>query len=254
MELLVDGCVEHVHLNDSSYHIYSFWNSMLSHSDEFCNRISRVLLNVEEWLQYREILRNPTLHSEFEVGFATFYLNRANRSGVLSGGVIGGLDQSGKWKIDARFPRNELIRRVELISSLRESITICNLDAEEFFATYVPILPNETLVYCDPPYFEKASRLYLNHYAPEDHERIAQTIQQVGNVKWMVSYDGVEQILGYYEHRRKFLYELQYNASRAYKGNEVFIFSDDIIIPRSSVLPYIMDSLRINTRQLHIAA
>ncbi|WP_136418000.1 DNA adenine methylase [Herbaspirillum sp. ST 5-3] len=254
MELLIDGCVEHVHLNDSSYHIYSFWNSLLTQPDEFCNRISRSLLNVDEWRNHREVLRHPEQHSEFDVGFATFYLNRSNRSGVLTGGVIGGLNQSGKWKIDARFPRNELIRRIELISSFRDSITVCNLDAEEFFATYVPILPEETLVYCDPPYFEKASRLYLNHYAPEDHERIADTIQELENVKWIVSYDGVDKILSYYAQRRKFLYELQYNASRAYKGSEVFIFSDDLVIPRSSALPFISSALKANTRTLHVNA
>lgn len=251
MELLVDGHVGHVHLNDSSYHVYSFWHSALMHTDEFCAKISRSLLNVDEWCTHREVLRHPDQHSELEVGFSTFYLNRTNRSGVLTGGVIGGLNQSGKWKIDARFPRNELIRRIELIGSLRNSITLCNLDAEDFFSNHVPTLPSQALVYCDPPYFEKASRLYLNHYAPDDHARIAETIQHLENVKWMVSYDGVEQILGYYTGRRKFLYELQYNASRVYKGSEVFIFSDDLVIPRSSALAHITKALKANTHLLH---
>jgi DNA adenine methylase len=251
MELLVDGHVGHIHLNDSSYHIHSFWHSALTRTDEFCSRISRSLLNVDEWLAYREVLRNPEQHSKFEVGFATFYLNRTNRSGVLTGGVIGGLSQSGKWKIDARFPRNELIRRIELVSSLRDSITLFNLDAEDFFSTLVPSLPSQTLVYCDPPYFEKANRLYLNHYEQNDHARIAETIQHLKNVKWMVSYDGVEQILAYYTGRRKFLYELQYNASRAYKGSEVFIFSDDLVIPRNSSLPHISHALKENSDILH---
>ncbi|MDN7597799.1 DNA methyltransferase [Burkholderia multivorans] len=251
MELLADGHVEHVHLNDSSYHVYSFWRSMLDHTDDFCSRISRSLLNVDEWKMHREILRHPEDHSEFEVGFATFYLNRTNRSGVLSGGVIGGLDQSGKWKIDARFPRNELITRIELIASMRESITLHNLDAEKFFATCVKGLPKKSLIYCDPPYFEKASRLYLNHYDPEDHGRIAKTIQKIKRVKWVVSYDGVAPILEYYSERRKFLYQLQYNASRAYKGSEVFIFSDNTVIPRRSSLPYIAKALRSNSQSLY---
>lgn len=254
MELLVDRHVGHVHLNDSSYHVYSFWHSALTHTDEFCTKISRSLLSVDEWRAHREVMRHPDQHSEFEVGFSTFYLNRTNRSGVLNGGVIGGLDQTGKWKIDARFSRNELIRRIELVGSLRDSISLSNLDAEDFFSNYVPTLPSQTLVYCDPPYFEKASRLYLNHYKPDDHARIAETIQHMKNVKWMVSYDGVEQILGYYADRRKFLYELQYNASRAYKGSEVFIFSDDLVIPRNSALPHVAQALKANTHLLHAFA
>lgn len=251
MELLVDGHVSHVHLNDSSYHIYCFWQSCLNYSNEFCAKISRSLLNIEEWKEHREILRHPERYSILEVGFATFYLNRTNRSGVLGGGVIGGLQQQGPWKIDARFPRNELINRIELIESLRGSVTVTNLDAERFFSHSVEKFPSKTLIYCDPPYFEKADRLYLNHYRPDDHKRISETIQNLKNVKWMVSYDGVDEILSYYKLRRKFLYELQYNAARAYKGNEVFIFSDDLVIPRKSALPYIAKALNSNSGQLH---
>lgn len=252
MELLIDGHIEHAHLNDSSYHIYSFWRSILEHTDEFCSKISRSLLNIEEWKLHREILRNPEQHSELDVGFATFYLNRTNRSGVLTGGVIGGLSQTGKWKIDARFPRNELITRIELIASRRASLSLYNLDAEKFFKECIKGLPKRSLVYCDPPYFEKASRLYLNHYEPADHKRISKIIQKIKRVKWVVSYDGVAPILDHYSDRRKFLYELQYNASRAYKGSEVFIFSENTVIPRRSSLPYIEKALRTNSRFLHL--
>lgn len=251
MELLANGYVDQVHLNDSSYHIYAFWYAILNHTEEFCEKISRSLLNIEEWRSHREVLRTPNQHSKFEVGFSTFYLNRTNRSGVLNAGVIGGLSQSGQWKIDARFPRNELISRVELIGSLKQSIHLYNLDAEDYFSQHVSSLPKNTLIYCDPPYFEKANRLYLNHYAPNDHEKIANIIQSIAHTKWMVSYDGVEQILGYYTTRRKFLYELQYNAAKAYKGSEVFIFSDDLVIPRNSSLSYINKALKENTNHLH---
>lgn len=251
MELLVSGEVESVHLNDSSLPIYAFWWSILHHADDFCGRILTTPLNIDEWKIQREILRHPNDHDLLDLGFATFYLNRTNRSGVLSGGVIGGLGQLGKWKIDARFPRNELIRRIEVIAALSDSITLRNMDAEKFIVEYVPDLPDNTLVYCDPPYFEKANRLYLNHYAPDDHERIAGIIQAQGDRKWVVSYDAVDQILGYYHVRRKFLYSLQYNAARAYKGNEVFVFSDELVVPRNSSLPYIAAALNAQTRELH---
>ena len=253
IELLVDGLVKHIHLNDSSYHIYAFWNSVINDSERLCRKISRAALNVDEWKRQREILRAPTEHDELEVGFATFYLNRTNRSGVLSGGVIGGLDQTGTWKIDARFPRIELIERIEVIASLSNNVTVTNLDAEDYFAKNVARLPSDAFIYCDPPYFEKASRLYLNHYAPDDHQRIADTIKSYADRNWIVSYDGVDEILKYYAGCRQFLYELQYNASRAYKGNEVFIFSDSLVIPRTSKLPYIAEALKSNTRRLHRA-
>ncbi len=253
MELLVKGDVDHVHLNDSSVQIFSFWHSILNEPEEFCRRISRAAMDIDEWRIQREIVRHPDEYGTLEVGFATFYLNRTNRSGVLSAGVIGGLAQEGEWKMDARFPRLELMKRIEVIAAFRDQISVTNLDAETYFQTQVPLLPQETLVYCDPPYFEKANRLYLNHYQPDDHERIANMIQSFAELNWIVSYDGVPQILDYYRGCRHFLYELQYNASRAYKGNEVFIFSDNVIIPRSSSLPFIASALHREGPGLHRA-
>ena len=244
MELLLGSHVTHVHLNDSSYPIYCFWNAALVQTEAFCRRISAAALTIEEWTRQREILRHPTQYDELDVGFSAFYLNRCNRSGVLTGGVIGGLSQTGRWKIDARFPRNELIRRIEVIADHTDAITLYNLDAEQFILEQTPALPLNTFVYCDPPYYEKSSRLYLNRYRPEDHLRIATVIQNQLPRKWVVSYDGAPEILEAYRERDLFLYDLQYNASRVYKGTEVFIFADDVNIPEASVLPFINAALQ----------
>ena len=247
MQLLIDGHVERVHLNDSSIHLYAFWHSILNRAEDFCREISKSLMTIDEWKSHREVVRHPNEHSLFDLGFSTFYLNRTNRSGVLNGGVIGGLSQAGQWKMDARFPHKALIERIELISTKKDKIHIYNKDAEDFFSEIIPNLPKNTLMYCDPPYFEKASGLYLNFYKPDDHERISRLIQLIKNVRWIVSYDSVKNILDYYSCRRSFLYDLQYNVSRVYKGSEVFIFSDDLIIPRSSSVKFIDDAIRENT-------
>lgn len=250
MELLIERKVSRVHLNDSSVPIFAFWKSIKSRPEDFCRRISRVPLTVDEWKRQREILRMPDRHEEFDIGFATFFLNRCNHSGVLSGGLIGGLSQASAWKMDARFPRKDLIERIENIADMAEKISLRNWDAERFITTYIARLPPNTFVYCDPPYFEKANRLYLDHYVPEDHARIAKVIQSKIKHKWIVSYDGVQEILNYYGKRRHFLYDLQYNASRAYKGTEVFIFSDKLTIPRESELPYVDIALHANSSLL----
>lgn len=244
-ELLIDNHVSHVHLNDSSYAIYAFWNSVINHPDELCRRIIGASVNVVEWKRRREIVRNPLEHDEFEVGFSTLYLNRCNRSGVLTGGLIGGLAQAGEWKMDARFPRNELVQRIEAIAARRKSITLRNWDAEKFVLEHVPNLPADTLVYCDPPYYGPTSRLYLNRYKGEDHARVAAVIQQQLPRSWVVSYDSVPEIRELYQERRSFLYQLQYNASRVYKGQEIFVFSDDLIVPLKSSLPYVDVALQV---------
>ena len=243
MELLVDRKVKHVHLNDSSVHVYAFWKAMLSSPETFCRRISRASLTVESWRRHREIVRHPERHGIDDVGFSTFFLNRCNRSGVLRGGLIGGLGQVGEWLIDARFPRNELIKRVEAIAARRRSISITNLDAEAFMERRVNRLPMHTLVYCDPPYFSRAERLYLNVYEPEDHARLAQMIQRRLRRPWLVSYDSDARIEALYGKRRQFRYSLQYSANRSYQGRELFIFSDKLKTPSESVVPYISRGL-----------
>lgn len=244
MELLLNNHVSNVHLNDSSIAVYAFWHAALNQTEDFCRMISSASLTVEEWKKRRAIVREPNGHSELEIGFSTFYLNRCNRSGVLSGGLIGGLAQNGEWKMDARFSRNELIRRIEVIASRKSSIALRNMDAECFIKSYIPTLPKETLVYCDPPYFDKASRLYLNSYKEEDHQRISKVIQSSLKKKWVVSYDSAPQIIEYYKARRSFLYDLQYNASRVYKGKEIFVFSDNITLPSTSLLPNISEAIK----------
>ena len=242
--LLLEKKVSHIHLNDSCTGIYAFWRSVLNQTHEFCKRITDTRLTVKEWRRQQEILSRPAEFNQIDVGFSAFYLNRCNRSGILSGGLIGGLKQDGKWKMNARFPRKELVQRIEAIAAKRKSITVKNMDAEKFILGYLPQLPEKSLVYCDPPYFHKASRLYLNHYKPKDHAQIAKVIQKSVGHHWIVSYDGAPEILKCYAERRSFLYDLQYNAAKAYKGREVFFFSDELKIPKTSTLPNIAAALQ----------
>jgi DNA adenine methylase len=243
IELLLDRKVGHIYLNDSSRHIYAFWKTILNDPDAFCRRISRVSLTLDAWRAHREVVRHPEQNDLHDLGFSTFFLNRCNRSGVLTAGVIGGVSQRGLWRIDARFTRNELIKRIETIAAHRQRITVSNLDAEEFMRERVNALPRTTLTYCDPPYFARAERLYLNVYQPADHARLARSIQKTLRRPWVVSYDNHPEIAKLYRGRRRFRYSIQYSAIRAYEGSEFFIFSDALRIPKTSALSYIDQAL-----------
>jgi DNA adenine methylase len=192
ISLLLSGAASKIHLNDSSYPVFSFWHSILNETEKFCRRISRAALTIDEWRKKQYIFLNPIEFDKLDVGFATFYLNRCNRSGILNAGVIGGLNQDGKWKMDARFSRNSLINRIELIATHKKNIKIRNWDAEKFIVNYISKLPKKTLIYFDPPYFKKSKKLYVNHYEPEDHERISCSIQSISRHPWIVSYDNAK--------------------------------------------------------------
>lgn len=253
IELLLSGVVSHIHLNDTCKGVYAFWRSVLTKSDEFCDLISRASLTVEEWRRQQAIFRSSFEHNQLERGFATFFLNRCNRSGILSGGLIGGLGQSGTWKMDARFSKNELIRRIEAIAYRSQDITVHNSDAEDYIRDYLPELPRNSLVYFDPPYFRKADRLYPNYYKESDHANIAKIIQAEVKLPWMVSYDSGPEISAFYRKRRQFTYDLQYNAASAYKGKELIIASDDLALPAKSSLPSISLALENHSSHLHHA-
>lgn len=244
IQLLLDDKVSKIHLNDSFYPIYAFWRAVIEQPENFCKRIFSASLNPEEWRRQREILRRPAEFDLLDLGFSVFFLNRCNRSGILTAGMIGGNDQTGEWKIDARFPRNELIRRVEAIALKSSKIVVRNQDAEFFIKNYISKLPRKTLVYCDPPYFQKSDRLYFNHYKPKDHARIAKIIKSKLMHPWVVSYDSAPEITRHYKGCLSIRYDLQYSASKAYKGSEAFFFSKDLRVPRSSKISSIGFALK----------
>ena len=239
IELLINKDVKYIHLNDTDVSIYAFWYSVLNHTEELCRLISKSSLTIDEWKKRKCIVKKGNSQDLLELGYSLFYLNRCNRSGVISGGVIGGLNQKGNYKMDARFNRNDLIRRIEMISCFKDQIFITNYDAEYYISKYIPNLPKDCLIYLDPPYYNKGSELYLNAYKKEDHARLANAIQEKIEHNWVLSYDGINEILELYSDRRYFLYDLQYSASRVYKGEEVFVFCDRLKLPDHSILDHI---------------
>ena len=234
-ELLMLEYAKHIHLNDLDKAVFSFWDAVLNHTDALCKMISDTPVVISQWHKQREIQRNPEGHTSLELGFSLFFLNRTNRSGILNGGVIGGLDQTGEWKIDARYNKKELTSRIKKIASYRDRISICNMDAAQFIRKKIARLPKQCLVYLDPPYYMKGNRLYRNHYKHEDHAKIAELIRSQIEQYWIVSYDNTPEINALYRGCRKATYGLNYSANKAYVGSEVMFFSDRLLIGKDSL-------------------
>jgi len=230
IHLLFNGYASHIHINDLNESIYAFWRSVLDYTDNLCRLIFDTPINMNTWLKQKEIQEHPEQHSILELGFSTFFLNRTNRSGILRGGVIGGKNQDGLWKLDARFNKSNLISRIEKISRFSEHITVYNQDAADFITEVIPNLPFQSLIYLDPPYYTKGSDLYENHYSFEDHITISSLVGLM-HQKWIVSYDDTLTIREIYKRYRNLSYQLNYSAANYYKGSETMFFSDNIIIP-----------------------
>ena len=232
LELLLQEYVSKIHINDLSGPIHSFWKSVLNNTEEFCRLIKDTPLSVSSWDRQKRIFASPADHDHVAVGFATFFLNRTNRSGILNAGVIGGRDQTGPWKIDARYNADELIFRVESIAKMRKRIRLTRKDALTMLRSGLARWDNKTLIYLDPPYFERGRELYYDYYRPSDHQSLADFISaNMGNRHWLVSYDNVAPIKQLYGEFRNIVYSVGYSARDSRKGREVMFFSPNLEIP-----------------------
>ena len=243
LALLYGEYVKRIYVNDVDRGIYAFWDAALYKTNELCKMVRDVPVTMGEW-ERQKTVHEADEPDPLELAFSTFFLNRTNRSGIISGGVIGGKKQNGKWKLDARFNKSNLIKRIEKVGRYSSRVRLSNLDAEQFIQCVIPTLQPRSLIYFDPPYFVKGQqKLYTNFYAKADHERIANLISRL-NLAWMITYDNVQAIRPFYSEYRSLSYGLNYSAQDSYRGKEVIFFSDRLVVPK------VDDPVRIRLKDL----
>lgn len=230
MELLLLGFASHIHINDIDPGIHAFWYSVLFDTNKLCKQIYDAKLDIEEWEKQRKVQMELTDSESLDLGFSTFYLNRTNYSGVINGGPIGGYRQSSKWNMDARFNKIELIQRIERIAYFSNRIHLSNKDAICFIKTTVKTLPKQSLIYLDPPYFTKGSKLYRNFYKGKDHVDVCDIVKKLRR-HWIVSYDNAPEINELYSEYRKLEYDLRYSVKESKTGSECMYFCHSLVVP-----------------------
>lgn len=227
--LLLNGTIAEAWINDIDPAIYAFWHSVLNSTEQLCERIEHTKVDIDEWHRQRKI------HAEerknlLDLGFATFFLNRTNRSGILKGGVIGGINQTGKYSIDCRFGRDELIRKIKRIALYREQINLTCIDASRYIGSELKKLPQHALVNVDPPYYRAGPDLYTNAYQHRDHLALAKEVRKMPH-RWMLTYDDVPEICTMYSGLTQYRKTLTYYAQVKRPAAELLILSDDLVPP-----------------------
>lgn len=231
MFLLVNGFVSNVFINDLDYSIYAFWYSVVNYTEELCALITNTPVNLETWYIQKKIHKNQQYHSILEVGFSTFFLNRTNRSGILKGGVIGGYEQAGDYKMDCRYNKEGLIERIDKIVRFGDRINVSNMDALDFLRTNDERFDDKTLVYLDPPYYGKGKQLYVNYYCHGDHVELVEYIRDEAPTNWIITYDNNESINTLYNGFNMQKLSIRYSAAKKRKGSELLFYSDNLILP-----------------------
>lgn len=226
LSLLINKKAEKIVINDYDIAIYSVWYAILNETEEFLKMIDTAVLTVDEWKKQREYYINNKTTYSIKLAFATFYLNRTNRSGILKAGPIGGYEQKGKYSISARFNKEKLKERIRLIASYKSRIKLYNMEIKEFIRKVISRYRKNCFIYFDPPYFKKGKELYTNFFNPCDHEELSKLIFKVRHT-WMITYDDVSEIEILYKDKNIKRFDINYSAANSGKKSEIIALSSD---------------------------
>lgn len=221
--LLCDDIVQSAVLNDFDSHIYHFWFAVLHHTEDLIKRITDTPITLEEREKQKAVYRDSSA-DEVSDGFATLFLNRVNFSGIINGGPIGGLSQNGAYKIDCRFNKSEIVKKIERIALLKNRIELYNYDASELITDRLQDTICTSFFNIDPPYVKKGRRLYANYFKEEDHRCLERIItKHLVETRWIVTYDDCDLIRDIYKQYLITEYGIQHNAGGSVRGKEIVI-------------------------------
>lgn len=231
--LLQNEYVERIYLNDLDRRIWAFWHGVLYETEAFIDRVCRTPVSIASWHEQRTVLDDDNA-SLLDQGFAAFFLNRTNRSGILGARPIGGLDQTGKWKIDARYHTAALIERIRRLGRYRNRVRLSCQDGAAFVAQLDDA--ERVFVYADPPYLSRGAELYMNAMQWSDHVSLADEMRSHSG-PWMVTYDDDERVETLYLHHAIARYRLKHTAGRQRVGTEIAVFSSGMPVNHLMALP-----------------
>lgn len=229
--LLMRGDMVEAWINDIDPRLYAFWSVAVHRPDPLCERILKTRITIREWRRQRSILCDASA-SKLDRAFATLFLNRTNRSGILKGGVIGGQHQKGPYKLGCRFDREALVHKIQRLHLYRDVIKVTRLDARECLRRWAKALPRRSLINIDPPYYRQGQDLYLSFYGPKDHEKLSQVIRCM-KVPWMLTYDDVPEIKRLYHGLPTFHSNLVYYAQVKRRAQELMVLSPKLHLPET---------------------
>lgn len=228
MKLLLKGDVSKIVINDLDRAVYCMWNEIVNNSESLCEFIESVPLTPAEWEKHRETYRSQNETVDSELGKAAFYLNRTNVSGILGGGLIGGISQNGPYKMDARFNRDSLVAKIKKIASRSDDITVLDKDAVDFIDDELSKI-DHAFAYFDPPYVKKGPGLYRNSFNESDHRFLAKKILDL-KCGWMVTYDDDPLIDDVYSGYIRGDMSIRYSAYSASFGIEKLILKPGLSV------------------------
>lgn len=228
LDLLFSNTVNSIIINDLDLGIYSIWKAILDECEEFVDLIEITPVTLSEWYRQREIYeeRKKDENYSIELAFATFFLNRTNHSGIISGGPIGGFSQNSKYTLDCRYNKKGLVKKIKAINKEKNRISLYNLEANDLIQNVLLQFDSEDLfIFFDPPYYKQGKNLYTNFFDHDNHVELQQCVELLDDYKWITTYDYEENIKEIYNDYPTLEYKIQYSANRVRKEKEYLFHS-----------------------------
>jgi DNA adenine methylase len=227
LRLLLDEFVEEIVLNDVDAGVAAFWRAVFHHTEDLARLVESADVTIDAWHAHRELYESRVAtRDDLSLGFSTFFLNRTNRSGILNARPIGGLGQTGRWGMDARFNRSTLATRIRTLGHYRNRVTVLEEDGVDVARR---MLGRDRFVYADPPYLVRGSDLYLDTLTWGDHERLAGILSN-SDGRWMVTYDTDPRVHTLYAAQRRASFAIAHTAATPHVGREIAVFGEAIRI------------------------
>jgi DNA adenine methylase len=224
ISLLCEGVVPAAILNDFDTHIFNFWYSVMYDTENLLRLITDTPITIDEREKQKCNYRNIESDTLTD-GFATLFLNRVNFSGIIKGGPLGGLDQTGAYKVDCRFNKDDIKSRIEIIARLKNKIKLYNSDAGYLIRMSLMKMKFPMFLNIDPPYVIKGSKLYTNYFTEGDHLNLQRVIIKHLDVEypWIITYDNCALVKDLYKEFHMQEYDISHNVSRTVNGKEIVI-------------------------------
>jgi DNA adenine methylase len=234
LRLLVNEYVDEIVINDLNPGVAAFWRAVFAAPDELLRRLAKCDVSIAEWHRQREIyLAGPD--DDVDLGFALFFLNRTNRSGILDARPIGGYEQDGRWKIDARFDKTRLAERIRAVAQYESRVSVTEIDGVDLIGKYLS--DSRAFIYADPPYLQKGDHLYLDTLDWADHVRLSTLLHKGG--QWLLTYDADPRVTDdLYAGFRCAEFTLSHSAAVQHVGREYAVFSEGLSVPDLDGLGY----------------
>ena len=232
LKLLYLEETQSIYINDADPAIHDFWQCLVRQVEPFLETLRHSRASMAEWRRQKAIYASGRKASRLRHGFAAFYLNRCNHSGIImNGGPIGGVRQTGKWKIGARYNKESLTERCSKVAEYRDRIEVSCEDGLNFIQT---LDPSDSFFFIDPPYYVKGPELYLNGLDAAYHARLAECLHEMQEEAWVLTYDDCPEIRAMYRGWARIRpFSIRYSASQRRPGKEVLITPPWMILPRA---------------------